>query len=93
MGEDDSEIPTREVVHHVVTKKTAKNRKIKGKGVVGLVSSGEAEDADAEVAAVEIIGEPEKEGPGKRTRRANAKYTDFWRHANDKDEDLEVPGL
>jgi hypothetical protein len=93
MGEDDSEIPTREVVHHIVTKKTATNRKMKGKGMVGLVSSGEAEDTDAEVAAVKIVGEPKTEGSGKCTHRTNAKYTDFWRHANDKDEDLEVPGL
>jgi hypothetical protein len=35
----------------------------------------------------------ETEGSGKRTRCANAKYADFWRHANNKDEDLEVPGL
>ncbi|KAJ7337690.1 hypothetical protein DFH08DRAFT_1015038 [Mycena albidolilacea] len=68
MGEDDSEIPAREVVHHIATKKTAIN-------------------------PVEIVGEPKMEGSGKRTCRANAKYADFWRHANNKDEDLEVPGL
>jgi hypothetical protein len=90
MGADGSEIPTREVVDHVVTKKTAKNRKAKANA--GLVSSGEAEDADAEIAVIDE--EPDVvEGLGKRTRRANGKYSDFWRHANDKDEDLHVPGL
>jgi hypothetical protein len=52
MGADDSEIPTREVVQHVVTKKTGKNRKVKadkGNAAVGLGSSGEAEDTDAEI--------------------------------------------
>jgi hypothetical protein len=45
------------------------------------------EDTDADVAAVKT------EGSGKHTCCANTKYADFWRHANDKDEDLEVPGL
>lgn len=45
LGDDDSEIPTHEVVQHVVTKKTAKNRTVKAtksKMAVGLRSSGEA---------------------------------------------------
>ncbi|KAJ7744394.1 hypothetical protein B0H16DRAFT_1463270 [Mycena metata] len=91
MGGDDSEIPTHEVVQHVVTKKTAKNRRVKavkGDSAQGLSSSGEAEDADAEIAE-EAMDEP----MGKRKRRANPRYADFWRHANDKDEDLDVPGL
>ncbi|KAJ6602902.1 hypothetical protein B0H10DRAFT_1958045 [Mycena sp. CBHHK59/15] len=90
MGEDDSEIPTQEVVQHVVTKKTTKNRKVKaakGNSVVGLGSSGEAEDADANIseAEAEVVDEP----AGKRKRRANARYADFWRHANDNDQDLD----
>ncbi|KAJ6556738.1 hypothetical protein DFH09DRAFT_1084445 [Mycena vulgaris] len=97
MGADDSEIPTREVIRHVVAKKTGKNRRVKTKtAAVGLASSGEAEDADAEVAATDDmpIGADVPAGvSGKRIRRANLKYTDFWRHANDKDEDLDVPGL
>jgi hypothetical protein len=87
MGGDDSEIPTHEVVQHVVTKKTAKNRKVKaakGNSAVSLGSSGEAEDADADISEAEenVVDEP----TGKRKRRANALYADFWRHANDKDE-------
>ncbi|KAJ6548992.1 hypothetical protein B0H19DRAFT_1074777 [Mycena capillaripes] len=93
MGAGDSEIPTREVVKHVVTKKTGKNRKVKaaeGTGAVGLGSSGEAEDAEAEIAvAGDDVGEP----MGKRKRRPNAQYANFWRHANDRDDDLNVPGL
>ncbi|KAJ7937725.1 hypothetical protein B0H13DRAFT_2302551 [Mycena leptocephala] len=65
MSADDSEIPTREVVHHVLTKKTAKNRKIKAKAV--------AEDADAEVSAVD--DKPDRgtqvEASDKRMRRPN----------------------
>jgi hypothetical protein len=51
---------------------------------------------DTEVAAVGGIagdGETELEQSGKRTRCANVRYADFWRHTNDKGEDLEVPGL
>jgi hypothetical protein len=50
MGHDDSVIPTREVVEHVVTKKTRRNRKVKaakGDAAVGLGSCGDAEDVDA----------------------------------------------
>jgi hypothetical protein len=38
-------------------------------------------------------GETELEQSGKQTRRAKVRYADFWRHAKDKGEDLEVPGL
>jgi hypothetical protein len=99
MGADDAESPTQEVIRHVVAKKTGKNRQVKpakDSGSVGLVSSAQAEDIDAEVAAVEDIagdGETELEQSGKRMRRANVRYAEFWRHANDKGEDLEVPGL
>lgn len=91
---DDSEILIREVVHHVVTKRTLQNRKIRVKGAVGLVSSGEAEDADAEVEETDdtpAAADAKTEVWGKRTRRPNLLHTNFWRHANDKDEDLEVP--
>ncbi|KAJ7936523.1 hypothetical protein B0H13DRAFT_2303561 [Mycena leptocephala] len=99
MGPDDSEIPTCEVVQHVATKKTTKNRKIKeieGDAAVGLGSSGVAEDADAELDAE--IPAPENdvgtaEPTGKRKRRPNARYANLWRHANCKGEDLVVPGL
>lgn len=78
MGGDDSEIPTHEVVQHVVTKKTAKNREVKtakGNSTVGLGSSGEAEDADADIpdAKENVVDEP----TGKRKRRANAQYAEF----------------
>ncbi|KAJ7926859.1 hypothetical protein B0H13DRAFT_2265774 [Mycena leptocephala] len=72
MGGDDSVIPTHEVVQHVVTKKTAKNCKVKaakGNSAVGLGSSGEAEDADAEIALADDVPD---EPTGKRKRRANA---------------------
>ncbi|KAJ7700515.1 hypothetical protein B0H16DRAFT_1749045 [Mycena metata] len=91
MGDDDSEIPTREVVEHVVTKKTRKNRVVKGaKGgaTVGLGSAGDAEDAEAEIVVAEDGVET-----GKRKRRANPKYADFWRHTNDSGNDLAVPGM
>jgi hypothetical protein len=61
-----------------------------------LVLSVQAEDIDVEVGAVEgIVGdrETEHEQSGKRTCHANVRYANFWRHANDKGEDLEVPGL
>lgn len=99
MGADGAEIPTQEVIRHIVAKKTGKNRKVKSakdSGRVGLVSSAQAEDIDVEVAAVEGTagdGEIELEQSGKRMRRANVRYADFWRHANDKGEDLELPGL
>jgi hypothetical protein len=91
LGGDDSVIATHEVVEHIVTKKTRKNRKVKvatDDATVGLGSSGEAEDIEAEIAVAD-----EDEQMGKRKRRANPWYADFWRHANDKDEDLDVPGL
>lgn len=91
LGADDSEIATHEVVEHVVTKKTRRNRKVKvakDSTTVGLGASGEAEDIEAEITMAE-----EDEPTGKRKRRANPRYADFWRHANDKDEDLDVPGL
>jgi hypothetical protein len=90
MGGDDSAIPTREVVQHVVTKKTAKNRKVT---TAGLVSSGMAEDADAEIAAPDDTPGDVAEGSGKHKHRPTTRYGEFWRHANDKDEDLDVPGL
>ena len=96
MGGDDSEIPTREVIQHVVTKKAGKNRKVKSDGTVGLVSSGVAEDADAEVAGTDDVpadANVSAEGSSKRVRRPNVRYAEFWKHANDKDEDLDVPGL
>ncbi|KAJ7158959.1 hypothetical protein C8R43DRAFT_994554 [Mycena crocata] len=80
MGDDDSEIPTREVIEHVVTKKTSKNRKVKaaeGNASVGLGSSGAAEDADAEV----IAADEDALATGKRKRRPNQQYVNFWRHA------------
>ncbi|KAJ7124638.1 hypothetical protein C8R43DRAFT_958691 [Mycena crocata] len=104
MGEDDSEIPTREVVEHVVTKKTRKNQKIhtgnctgreeigkdhfrirQGSGCKfrdiklqqftvsvagGKLSSGDAEDVDAEI---DVAAEDEL-GTGKRKRRPNQQY-------------------
>jgi hypothetical protein len=93
MGADDSEIPTREVVQHVVTKKTGKNRKA---AAAGLISTGEAENADAHIAATEdmaLAGAADGEGSGKRKRRPNTRYEAFWRHANDKNEDVDVPGI
>ncbi|KAJ7312709.1 hypothetical protein DFH08DRAFT_821873 [Mycena albidolilacea] len=78
MGGDDSEIPTQEVDQHVVTKKTAKNRKIKaaeGNFIVGLGSSGEAEDADADISEAEEEVVDEREG--KRKRRATARYLSY----------------
>jgi hypothetical protein len=46
IGVDDSEILTHEVVEHVVTKKTRKNRKVVN---AGLVWSGTAEDVDTDM--------------------------------------------
>ncbi|KAJ7793503.1 hypothetical protein B0H14DRAFT_3498028 [Mycena olivaceomarginata] len=62
-------------------------------GVV-LVSTGDAESLDAEV-AVEVPADAEAipEGENKRKRRPNTRYADFWRHANDIDEDLILPGI
>lgn len=87
MGEDDSEIPTREVVQHVVAKKTRKNRKAKaaiGNAAGALTSTGEAEGADAEVPETEVEAPEavvdEVEPNGKRKRTATKKYNDFWRH-------------
>ncbi|KAJ7695338.1 hypothetical protein B0H14DRAFT_2650581 [Mycena olivaceomarginata] len=53
--------------------------------VVGLVSSGEAEDMNVEV-------EVEGEGSGKRKRRVNTRYAGFWTHANDKKRGFGCPG-
>ncbi|KAJ7648154.1 hypothetical protein B0H17DRAFT_1103343 [Mycena rosella] len=81
MGFDDSEIPTREVIQHVVTKKAAKNRKVKSDGTVGLVSSGVAEDVDAEVAGTDDVpanANVSAEGSSKRVRCPNMRYTEFF---------------
>jgi hypothetical protein len=86
MGADDSMIPTREVVEHVVANKTAKHRKI---AAAGLVAVGEAENDDA----IEEQTEEDTEGLGKRKRRTNTRYAGFWRHANDKGDDIGVPGI
>ncbi|KAJ7883609.1 hypothetical protein B0H13DRAFT_1890313 [Mycena leptocephala] len=80
MGHDDSEIPTREVVEHVVTKKTRRNRKVKaakGDAAVGLGSCGDAEDVDAEI----VVADEGELATGKRKRRPNQNYVNFWRHA------------
>jgi hypothetical protein len=93
MGDDDSEIPTHEVVQHVITKKTLRNRRVKapkGNAGIGLTSSGEAEDADTEIA---VADENVVEATSKRKCHPNARYAEFWRHANDLDEDMDVPGL
>lgn len=49
MGDDDSEVPTREVVVHVVTKKTRNNRRVKAEKGGGLSTAGEAEAPEAEI--------------------------------------------
>ncbi|KAJ7214478.1 hypothetical protein GGX14DRAFT_563291 [Mycena pura] len=77
---------------HVVTKKTPKNRKVKpakGDAGVGVRSSGDAEDVDAEI----VVPDEGELAAGKRKRRPNQNYADFWRHANDKGDDLDVPGF
>ncbi|KAK6987986.1 hypothetical protein R3P38DRAFT_2573190 [Favolaschia claudopus] len=82
LGDDDSEIPTGEVVEHLVSKKTKPNRQVKGQDAnAGLRSSGEAKDADVEV----------EEVPGKRKRRANTLYKGFWRHVDAKGKDTTEP--
>ncbi|KAJ7342571.1 hypothetical protein DFH08DRAFT_811652 [Mycena albidolilacea] len=65
-----------------------------GTSVVGLVSTGDAEDLDAEV-AVEVLADTEAipEGENKHKRRPSMRYADFWRHANDMDKDLILPGI
>ncbi|KAJ7879810.1 hypothetical protein B0H13DRAFT_2278810 [Mycena leptocephala] len=64
-------------------------------GSVGLVSSGDAEDIDAELPAEETSDEEAApKGRGMRTRRPNTKYAgEFWRHTNNKDQDIPVPGI
>ncbi|KAJ7301861.1 hypothetical protein DFH08DRAFT_827157 [Mycena albidolilacea] len=60
-----------------------------GTSVVGPVSTGDAEDLDAEV-TVEVPADTEAipEGENKHKRRPNMRYANFWRHANDMDKDL-----
>ncbi|KAJ6483383.1 hypothetical protein C8R45DRAFT_1099650 [Mycena sanguinolenta] len=95
-GQRRTRVPTEQVPGHARRHQTTgKNRSVKGKGV-GLVSSGQAEDADAEVELGMANGAgAQAEGSWKRKRRANVRYAaaDFFRHANDKDEDLHVPGV
>jgi hypothetical protein len=52
------------------------------------------EDLDAEV-AVKVPADAEviPEGKNKCKRRPNTRYADFWRHVNDMDEDLILPGI
>ncbi|KAF8151891.1 hypothetical protein K438DRAFT_1778709 [Mycena galopus ATCC 62051] len=95
-GNDDSEIPTREVVEHVITKCVRKGRQQKQAGEsVGLVSSGDAKDVDAELPAENTSDEKAApKGRGMRTRRPNTKYAgEFWRHTNNMDQDIPVPGI
>ena len=33
------------------------------------------------------------EASGKRVRVPYTRYSEFWRHANDKDQDVDVPGV
>ncbi|KAJ7077588.1 hypothetical protein C8R43DRAFT_966081 [Mycena crocata] len=56
---------------------------------VGLSSSGDAEDIDAEIV---VTAEDELE-TGKQKRWPNQQSVNFWRDANDKGDDLDVPGL
>ncbi|KAJ7315138.1 hypothetical protein DFH08DRAFT_972174 [Mycena albidolilacea] len=93
LGLDDSEIPTREVILHVTSKTTMKSRVVKLESTgEGLSTSETAEDPDAEPQGVDanLVTPPEEPqlGRGKRVRRPNAMYAKFWRHANDRDEDL-----
>jgi hypothetical protein len=59
-------------------------------GSVGLVSSADAEDIDAELPAEDTSDEEAApKGRGMRTRRPNTKYAgEFWR-----DQDIPVPGI
>ncbi|KAJ7161482.1 hypothetical protein C8R43DRAFT_947675 [Mycena crocata] len=55
---------------------------------IGLSSSGDAEDIDAEIV---VTAEDELE-TGKQKRWPNQQSVNFWRDANDKGDDLDVPG-
>ncbi|KAJ7936241.1 hypothetical protein B0H13DRAFT_1853610 [Mycena leptocephala] len=83
MGAADSEIPAREVIQQAVTKKTGKNCKA---ATAGLISTGEAEN-------MALTGAADGEGSGKHKRCSNTCYKAFWRHANDKNEDVDMPGI
>ncbi|KAJ7327467.1 hypothetical protein DFH08DRAFT_967900 [Mycena albidolilacea] len=37
--------------------------------------------------------EEDTERLGKRKRRTNTRYAGFWRHTNDKGDDIGVPGI
>ncbi|KAF8144267.1 hypothetical protein K438DRAFT_1782998 [Mycena galopus ATCC 62051] len=41
----------------------------------------------------ELATGDDDEAAGKRKHRPNQQYAAFWRHANDRDDDLDVPGL
>jgi hypothetical protein len=96
MGNDDSEIPTHEVVEHVITKRVCKGRQQKqAGGSIGLVSSGDTEDVDTEMPAEDTSDEEAApKGRGRHTRRPNTKYAgEFWHHTNNKDQDIPIPGI
>ncbi|KAJ7798378.1 hypothetical protein B0H13DRAFT_2391626 [Mycena leptocephala] len=85
------------VVEHVITKRVRKGRQQKQAGgfVSPVVSSGDAKDVDAELPAEDTSDEEAApKGRGMRTRRPNTKYVgEFWRHTNNKDQDIPVPGI
>jgi hypothetical protein len=94
---DDSEIPTKTVIKLVIDKKVPEGITVRQSG--SLMSNRAAESLDV---VDENAGESgpgssaatstvEQLGLGKRKRKANTLYREFWRHNDDSDSDIE-PG-
>ena len=92
---DDSEIPTKTVIKSVIDKKVPKGTAVRQSG--SLISKRVAESLDVidentggngpgTSAAASTV---EQLGPGKRKRKANTLYREFWRHNDDSDSDIE----
>lgn len=96
---DDSEIPTKTVIALVLDKKVPKGTAARQSG--SLMSNRAAESLDV---INENVGESselglglgtssgstvEEMGQGKRKRKANTLYREFWRHNDNDDSDVE----
>ena len=97
---DDSEVPTKTVIAMVLEKKVPKGTAARQSG--SLMSNRAAESLDSDVVDEDTdekrlgtssggksVATVDEMGPGKRKRKANMLYREFWRHNDNDDSDVE----